>query len=138
MNKEYVASVLRGRLSNRETQFLDLTMNNGDRVSIDDMFGYYIWFSAIQNGTTVKDFDELVDILINYPAKMLEVKAQEEEWFADNEPKIREYFSKNFKGKEWEEIRYNEVLWEQWSFYSDWHKDVFGFRPRAVVCGTRA
>lgn len=26
-------------------------------------------------------------------------------------------------------------LSERWSSYSDWHKDVFGFRPHGMVCG---
>ena len=24
---------------------------------------------------------------------------------------------------------------DDWDFYSDWHKDVFGFRPHGKVCG---
>ena len=27
---------------------------------------------------------------------------------------------------------------ESWSFYSDWHKDIFGYRPHARVCGEYA
>ena len=27
---------------------------------------------------------------------------------------------------------------DDFSYYSDWHKDVYGFRPRGFVCGERA
>lgn len=53
----------------------------------------------------------------------------------ENEPSIREYFAKYFEGKTWEEIRADEDLYERWGFYSDYHKDVFGYRPHDVVCG---
>ena len=69
MDKDFVAQDLQKRLENRDSQFLDLTMHNGDKISIDDIFGYYVWFSAIGEGTTVSDFDELVDIVMNHPAK---------------------------------------------------------------------
>lgn len=25
--------------------------------------------------------------------------------------------------------------YDSWDFYCDWHKDVYGFRPRGLVCG---
>ena len=38
--------------------------------------------------------------------------------------KITEYFNEEIsKGK------------GDWDWYSDWHKDVFGFRPHGMVCG---
>lgn len=137
MKKEYVAQELKKRLENRTTQFLDLTMKNGDKISIDDCFGYYVWFSAIGEGTPAKDFNELVDIVMNHPAKQNEVLAEEQAYVAENEPKVRAYFKEHFEGKTWEEIRQDEELYECWGYYSDWHKDVYGYRPRAIVCGTR-
>ena len=38
---------------------------------------------------------------------------------------ITKYFEEHIKGKSWEEIDQ-----DRWDWYSDWHKDVFGFRPR--------
>ena len=137
MRREYVAQELKQRLENRNTQFLDLTMKNGDKITIDDCFGYYVWFSAIGDGTNAKDFDDLVDIVMNYPAKMNEVKAAEDAYFAEQEPQLKSYFKEHFEGKSWEEIRQDEELYDSWGYYSDWHKDVYGFRPRAIVCGTR-
>ena len=43
------------------------------------------------------------------------------------EPRLKEYFNQHFEGKTWEQIdKY------RWDFYSDWHKDVFGYRPRSI------
>ena len=44
----------------------------------------------------------------------------------DEKVKIRAYFDEHQK-KGWDD--------DSWSWYSDWHKDVFGFRPHARVCG---
>lgn len=40
-------------------------------------------------------------------------------------PEITKYFEEYIKGKSWEEIDQ-----DRWGLYSDWYKDVFGFRPR--------
>ena len=42
-------------------------------------------------------------------------------------PEITKYFDEHIKGKSWEEIDQN-----CWDWYSDWHKDVFGYRPRST------
>ena len=105
-------------------------MKNGDKITIDDCSGYYVWFSAIGEGTSAKDFDELVDIVMNHPAKQNELLAEEQAYVAENEPKVRAYFKEHFEGKTWEEIRQDEELYECWGYYSDWHKDVYGYRPR--------
>ena len=136
MRKEYVAKVLKERLENRDSQFLDLNMKNGDVISIDDCCGYYVYFTSIGECTRAKDFDDLVDIVMNHPAKQNEVQAESDRYFAENEPKVRAYFKEHFEGKTWEEIRQDEELYDCWGWYSDWHKSVFGYRPHAVVCGT--
>lgn len=136
MNRDYVAKELRNRLENRDTQFLDLEMKNGDNISIDDMGGhYYVWFAKIGQSVSVKDFDELVDVVMNHPARQNKALADEQAYVTENEPKLRAYFKKYFEGKTWEQIRSDEELWERWGGYSDWHKDVYGYRPHAVVCG---
>ena len=43
------------------------------------------------------------------------------------EKKIRTFFDKH--------IDTDTPDYEAWDFYCDWHKDVFGFRPRGIVCG---
>ena len=44
----------------------------------------------------------------------------------NEEEQIRAYFDKHQK-EGWDD--------DSWSWYSDWHKDVFGYRPHARVCG---
>ncbi len=52
--------------------------------------------------------------------------ATEREEYRERElPEITKYFEEHIKGKSWEEIDCDRRDW-----YSDWHKDVFGFRPR--------
>lgn len=65
-------------------------------------------------------------------AEYCELNAEEDKAYREeNEPKIREYFETHIKGKSFADINC-----EQWQFYSDWHKDVFGFRPRQTMyCG---
>ena len=42
-----------------------------------------------------------------------------------NQASFDAFYEKHISGKSWEEIDP-----EAWSFYSDWHKDMYGFRPR--------
>ena len=80
---------------------------------------------------TVKNVDEYITwVLENNPDMVYNYVDEERRYREENEPKIREYFAKHFEGKTWDEIDP-----ENWSFYSDWHKDVFGYRPHAIVCG---
>ena len=37
------------------------------------------------------------------------------------------FYTEHIKGKKWEDINP-----EDWDFYSDWHKDMYGFRPRHI------
>ncbi len=54
-----------------------------------------------------------------------------DEYRQREEPKLLEYFEKHIKGKSWEEIDQ-----DRWDWYSDWHKDVYGRRPRTTAyCG---
>ena len=43
---------------------------------------------------------------------------------------FEKFFFNHIYGKEWNEID-GDILCS----YSDWHKDVFGFRPHGMVCG---
>ena len=61
--------------------------------------------------------------------KLVKTLNRHEELAAEQEEdkvKIRKYFDKHQKDG-WDE--------DSWSFYSDWHKDIFGFRPHGKVCG---
>lgn len=59
-------------------------------------------------------------------AEYFELEAQLDEIYRkENEPKLIAFYEKHIKGK-----KFSEVEPEAWSFYSDWHKDVYGYRPR--------
>ena len=98
---------------------------------------YELWEKNLRidnNKVTVQDIISLNlcidDIIKVHPDWFIDIIAEEESYRNENEPKIREYFRKHFAGKSWSEIDAN-----CWDFYSDWHKDVFGYRPHGIVCG---
>ena len=47
------------------------------------------------------------------------------EYVEEQLPELERYFNNYIKDKS-----FNEIEPERWDWYSDWHKDVFGFRPR--------
>lgn len=51
----------------------------------------------------------------------------DERYREENIEKFEEFFYKHIYGKEWKEIE-PEIL----DTYSDWHKDMFGYRPRST------
>lgn len=97
-----------------------------------------------KNDPNSDDYDEVYEYTFDdwfdeafyrHPEWFIDEAAEEEAYRKENEPKVREFFDKYFKGKTWEEIESNEELYDAWGFYSDYHKDVFGYRPHAIVCG---
>lgn len=44
-----------------------------------------------------------------------------------NQKEFDAFYNKHIKGRKWEEIDP-----EAWQCYSDWHKDMFGFRPKSI------
>lgn len=44
----------------------------------------------------------------------------------DDKAKLRTYFE-DHQERGWDD--------DSWGFYSDWHKDLYGFRPHGYVCG---
>lgn len=51
----------------------------------------------------------------------------DERYRDENMQSFEDYFAKNIEGKTWEEVR-----GETFDFYSDWHKDMFGYRPKTL------
>lgn len=45
----------------------------------------------------------------------------------ENIEKFEAYFKEHIEGKTWEEVDKECFEW-----YSDWHKDMFGYRPRTL------
>lgn len=70
-----------------------------------------------------------------YPIYETVNAVEDDEYREENEDKVRAFFEKHFEGKTWAEIRNNPELYDAWGFYSDWHKDCFGYRPHDIVCG---
>lgn len=53
---------------------------------------------------------------------ILDVRYREE-----NQSAFDAFYAKHIEGKSWEEIDP-----EAWQCYSDWHKDMYGYRPRHI------
>ena len=51
----------------------------------------------------------------------------DERYKAENQKAFDEFYTVHIKGKNWEEIHPDD-----WQFYSDWHKDMYGFRPKFI------
>lgn len=51
----------------------------------------------------------------------------DERYREENQADFDAFYTEHIKGKSWEEIDP-----EDWGFYSDWHKDVYGFRPKHI------
>ena len=94
---------------------------------------YDLYISLYELGY-VKNVDDFIEYMKD--TDLFYNAAEEEEKFSrENQPKVREYFEKYFEGKTWEDISQSEELIERWDFYSDWHKDAYGYRPHGIVCG---
>lgn len=84
---------------------------------------------------------ELNDVLASTTGKEFEFAYMEyreltlkqaREYRERNESEITQYFKDKIEGKKFDEVDANV-----WSFYSDWHKDVFGYRPRSMSINER-
>ena len=101
-----------------------------------EMKAYNLYIELYENGT-IKNPSEFIQwMFVNEPEMLYDEVAEQQRYKEENEPKLIAYFEKHFKGKTWAEICASEELINHWDFYSDWHKDVYGYRPHGVVCGT--
>ena len=97
---------------------------NGEREAYD------LYCEMLDNGS-IESVEEFIDwVLENEPSMVYDYRAEEKKYREENEPKIREFFAEHIEGRAWRCIDP-----EAWEFYSDWHKDVFGYRPHGIVCG---
>ena len=91
---------------------------------------YKLYTNLYEMGT-IKGVDDFIQYVLKmFPDMIYDYREEDKRYRRENEPKIREYFAQHIEGKTWDEIDP-----EDWQFYSDWHKDVFGYRPHAIVCG---
>ena len=51
----------------------------------------------------------------------------DERYVEENQAAFDAFYAEHIEGKSWEEIDP-----EDWGFYSDWHKDMYGFRPKSI------
>ena len=51
----------------------------------------------------------------------------DERYREENQASFDAFYAEHIEGKSWEEIDPND-----WGFYSDWHKDMYGFRPKHI------
>ena len=81
----------------------------------------------------MRNFDFSDDFTKEDYDEYLELSAiSHDEYRQREEPRLREYFEQHIKGKAWEQIS-----GDRWDWYSDWHKDVFGYRPRTISFNER-
>ena len=52
---------------------------------------------------------------------------QQDRYRRENQTEFDAFYEEHIKGKKWEEIDPDD-----WSWYSDWHKDMYGYRPRTI------
>lgn len=51
----------------------------------------------------------------------------DERYREENQSEFDAFYKKHIEGKTWEEIDP-----DAWQCYSDWHKDMYGFRPKSI------
>ena len=93
--------------------------------------------NTMTNTEINKRIRELSDILDGYPVDKVWDEAYkeyceltsilDERYREENQAKFDSFYEKHIKGKTWEEIDPDD-----WQFYSDWHKDMYGFRPKFI------
>lgn len=88
----------------------------GDIHSVRDCDYFLLYWDMPWGGES--SIEKLVDKLNRHA----ELKAEDE---ADK-LKLRAYF---------DEHQANGWTDSSWEFYSDWHKDIYGYRPHGLVCG---
>lgn len=51
----------------------------------------------------------------------------DERYVEENQAAFDAFYAEHIEGRSWEEINP-----EDWDYYSDWHKDMYGFRPKSI------
>lgn len=77
--------------------------------------------TAILDGYAAGDWDEAYKEYNSLTAIL------DERYRAENQASFDAFYEAHIKGKAWEEIDQDD-----WQFYSDWHKDMYGFRPKSI------
>lgn len=104
-------------------------MDNGDTLTIspcgyapvlnEQNTEYYLISSDKTPNLGGETLEIIARQLANYEQHLQEQAAEK--------TKLRAYFDRYIATGKYDD--------EIWSFYSDWHKDVYGYRPHGIVCG---
>ena len=62
-----------------------------------------------------------------YKERFQIVDILDERYKEANQAEFDAFYAKYIEGRSWEEIDP-----KAWEFYSDWHKDMYGFRPKHI------
>ena len=79
----------------------------------------------------LNELSKLLDMDIdwdkNYDEYCLLNSISGERYREENVEAFEKFFFKHIYSKEW-----NQIDGETWDYYSDWHKDMFGYRPKST------
>lgn len=93
-------------------------------------------YNSMSNNEIKARINELTQILDGYAEgnwseaydEYLKLNAVlDERYRAENQADFDAYYKKHIEGRKFEEIDP-----QHWGFYSDWYKDMYGFRPRHI------
>ena len=125
--KEYTVETLAQILSANKWEETTITCPDGAEVVVSPCFygecngiedcDYFLVYADIpwMGGS---DFAKVVEQINNHGKYVEELEKERND--------LRAYFEEGEK-EGWKE--------HDWSFYSDWHKDLYGYRPHGHVCG---
>lgn len=84
--------------------------------------------NRIRELTKVLDSNPIGEAWDEAYSEYCELTAEQDERYRErNQAAFNSFYEKHIKGKRWEEINQAD-----WDFYSDWHKDMYGYRPRTI------
>lgn len=90
-------------------------------MSDEEIAARYSELSAILDGPMGDEWDKAYE---DYSR----LRAVEDERYRERyQDEFDAFYEAHIKGKKWEDIDP-----EDWGAYSDWHKDMYGFRPRHI------
>ena len=96
-------------------------MNTYKTMTTEEIRNRINELSAILNGVMDDNWDKAYSEYNKLNAIL------DERYRAESQAAFNAFYEKHIKGRTWEEIDQ-----EAWDFYSDWHKDMYGYRPRTI------
>lgn len=129
MDKITALNKLRAAFAESDWTDIFFPMPNGDTLTItpcgyghelnESNVEYYLVFSPRTPNMGGDTLDIIAEQIANYEQHLQEQAAEK--------VKLRAFFDRH--------IAPGNYHPDDWGFYSDWHKDVYGYRPHGMVCG---